>query len=242
MGMEKVGAQNHNSGDVTAGVLFQKCAKLLQAVNNLIFWPKAQDFGRFSAVNRAVAERSLIPFGESGGSGNVINFDIAKAQIAKYADLPFKGRPNYSRSFSGKVVLVGKSLVTISTDMSILASQNLKAYWFPSLDEATQVLSRDKPQLMLLIVHLDQCGSDLDDAVEQLCNLRICLKIPTIVTSSSFSKDDFSLSRKSICDASLKFPYTSARLNDGIEECLANFEESFSSRVTIFGCEGDEDQ
>ncbi|MCP9482659.1 hypothetical protein NNA36_11870 [Shimia sp. CNT1-13L.2] len=95
------------------------------------------------------------------------------------------------------------------SDVIVLDQQNLK----PFLEF--------RKDLVLVMVDLDDC--ELEDALDDLADIRERHPhLAIILTSSILGRDDFSLSRLSVCDVSLKLPLRISKLDLAVVLALEN--------------------
>lgn len=97
------------------------------------------------------------------------------------------------------------------------------------IDEASP-LSMGSSQIrdgVVLVVNTDDVFDDLEAFIGRLVDFRKLNKVVTIVTSSDFTKDDYSRERAPICDASIRYPSSLEKLELVIDIARGNFVETF---------------
>jgi hypothetical protein len=93
---------------------------------------------------------------------------------------------------------------------------------FASLEDAAEAAMDTLHESVALLLNIDLIV-DMNDAVEQLIAVKLALPdVPVIICSSTFSKNNFSLQRRAIADASLRLPCTDVSLALAIESGILN--------------------
>lgn len=93
---------------------------------------------------------------------------------------------------------------------------------FASLEDAAEAAMDKSHDSVALVLNIDLIV-DMNDAVEQLIAVKLALPdVPVIICSRTFSKNNFSLQRRAIADASLRLPCTDVSLALAIESGILN--------------------
>lgn len=94
-----------------------------------------------------------------------------------------------------------------------------------SLDSVAAVVSRKMHNVhakAILVINIDIIA-DMSDAVEQLLAVKIQLPfVPVVICSRTFAKNNFTLQRRAIADASLRLPCNDVSMALAIESAITN--------------------
>ena len=93
---------------------------------------------------------------------------------------------------------------------------------FASIEDAVETAVKNPHDNVVLVLNIDLIA-DMHDTVEQLIAVKVALPdVPVIICSRTFSKNNFSLQRRAIADASLRLPCTDVSIALAIESGILN--------------------
>lgn len=120
------------------------------------------------------------------------------------------------------VLVVGRDAGEFADLGFWLKSQGMPVRYVADISLLDRIASGDEPLPGLLFVDADSSGN-LDGLIDRLLLLRRARpELPVILASVNFGRDDFDLSRISICDASVAWPVTFTRSEVAIAMAQAN--------------------
>lgn len=120
------------------------------------------------------------------------------------------------------IYIVDQSGGTLSAKVSHVALTAKSVTSFASIDAAVATAMDNPDENVALVLNIDLIA-DMHDAVEQLLAVKLALPdVPVIICSRTFAKNNFSLQRRAIADASLRLPCTDVSLALAIESGILN--------------------
>lgn len=106
--------------------------------------------------------------------------------------------------------------------VNVVAAAARSVTAFDSFEDAVTLALTKMKSNTLLVVNID-VFPDMEDAVETLLAAKNLLgNVPVVICSTTFAKNNFSLQRRAIADASLRLPCSDASLALALESGINN--------------------